>query len=183
MPTTVFSKIKQHLNKKSSKAFTLIELLVVVAVIGILAAVGVTALSGVQESAKINATKANHSLTIKYVNSSLLKASMDNGYMRDFISVRDFDCSRAQDRKILPGTVSSVMDSMVDNLKCTIKDHPFNDPNYPAINYGPRGIKGSVEFYSRCTNQKPIIRIETVYNDNNDKLSHQIDLTDFGSSC
>ena len=71
MPTTVFSKIKQHLNKKSSKAFTLIELLVVVAVIGILAAVGVTAFSGFQESAKINATKANHSLTIKYVNSSL----------------------------------------------------------------------------------------------------------------
>ena len=49
------------------KGFTLIELLVVVAIIGILAAVGVVAYNGYTSAAKKNASKANFSTVIKYI--------------------------------------------------------------------------------------------------------------------
>ena len=61
---------------KKNKAFTLIELLVVVAIIGILAAVGVTTFNGFQEKAKANAVKANHTQSIKYTKTELMKWSL-----------------------------------------------------------------------------------------------------------
>ena len=168
---------------EKTKAFTLIELLVVVAIIGILAAVGVVAYNGYTAAAKSNAAKANHNLAVKYVQSTLLKASIDDGYFRGYITVKDFNCGRAQDVKILPNSETTVMRYMVNHLQCSIKDHPYNNTQYPALGYGPRGILGSVEFYSRCTNKKPIIHIETVYNDNKDKLTNQIDISDYGGYC
>ena len=53
--------------KKNNKGFTLIELLVVVAIIGILAAVGVVAYNGYIGSAKKNATKAIHNLSLIHI--------------------------------------------------------------------------------------------------------------------
>ena len=166
-----------------SKAFTLIELLVVVAIIGILAAVGVTTFGGFQEKAKISATKANHKMAVKFLHTTFMQASLNGGYLENRLSTRDFNCSRSSNQKIFPGSVSSVSNYMVYHLKCLIKEQPFNDPNYPAINWGPRGIKGSVEFYNRCTNSKPIIHIETVYNDNGDKLTEAIDISEYGGYC
>ena len=63
--------------KKNNKGFTLIELLVVVAIIGILAAVGVTAYSGYTASAKISASKTNHSTIAKYIAAELKKCELD----------------------------------------------------------------------------------------------------------
>ena len=58
--------------------FTLIELLVVVAIIGILAAVGVVAYNGYTGAAKVNASKANFSMVIKYIESELMKCELDS---------------------------------------------------------------------------------------------------------
>ena len=54
-----------------NKAFTLIELLVVVAIIGILAAVGVVAYNVYTQSAKENAVKAQHNMSVSYTHLTL----------------------------------------------------------------------------------------------------------------
>ena len=58
-------KIKTH------KGFTLIELLVVVAIIGIISSIGVVSYNGYTNSAKRNATIAQHKTAVKFIKHKL----------------------------------------------------------------------------------------------------------------
>jgi len=68
-------------------------------------------------------------------------------------------------------------------LRCQINNHPWNDPTYPAVNWGPRGILGSVEFENKCINSKAVLEIVTVWNAKGDKLTKQIDMSEYNVSC
>ena len=163
------------------KAFTLIELLVVVAIIGILAAVGVVAYNGYTKSAKQNAAKSNHKLVVKFVTATMLKSTLNDGYFEGMYE--NNGCQNTINKKMTPSTLSGVSNKFMTHLRCQIKTHPFNDPIYPAVNWGPRGIIGSVEFEQECISSEPILKIVTVWNDKNEKLTNEIPMSDYNVRC
>ncbi|MDC0622116.1 prepilin-type N-terminal cleavage/methylation domain-containing protein [Candidatus Pelagibacter sp.] len=163
------------------KAFTLIELLVVVAIIGILAAVGVVAYNGYTKSAKQNAAKSNHKLVVKFVTATMLKSNLNDGYFEGMYE--NNGCQNTVNKKMTPSSLGGVSNKFMIHLRCLIKTHPFNDPTYPAVNWGPRGILGSVEFQNECISSKPVLQIDTVWNDKNEKLTNQIAMSDYDVTC
>ena len=68
-------------NKNMKKGFTLVELLIVVAILGILAALGIVSFGGFLGSTKENASKLNHTLMVKLIQTELLKCSIGNEEM------------------------------------------------------------------------------------------------------
>ena len=163
------------------QGFTLIELLVVVAIIGILAAVGVVAYNGYTGAAKQNAAKSNHKLVVKFVTVTMLKSTLNDGYFEGMYE--NDECKDPVNKKITPSGLDNVSKKFMTHLRCLIKTHPFNDPTYPAVNWGPRGILGSVEFHNECISSKPVLQIDTVWNDKNEKLTNQIEMSDYNVSC
>ena len=73
------------------KAFTLIELLVVVAIIGILAAVGIPIFNGYTATAKVETSRANHTIVKNFITASFAKCSTGSGYIE---LLRRINCSK-----------------------------------------------------------------------------------------
>ena len=147
---TLILKSMRPSGNNNYKAFTLIELLVVVAIIGILAAVGVVAYNGYTKSAKQNAAQSNHKLVVNFVTTTMLKTTLNDGYFEGMYE--NDECKNPINKKITPDGLDGVSKKFMTHLRCLIKTHPFNDPTYPAVNWGPRKILGSVEFHNECIN-------------------------------
>ena len=157
------------------------ELLVVVAIIGILASVGAITYNGFINSAKQNAAKNNHNLVVNFVNATMSQTLLNNGYFKGMYE--NDECKNPINKKITPDALDGVSKKFMTHLRCLIKKHPFNDPSYPAVNWGPRKILGSVEFHNECINSKPVLKIETVWNDKNEQLKNEIYMSDYNVTC
>ena len=77
----------------NKKGFTLIELLVVVAIIGILSSVGVVAYNGYTNSAKRNATIAQHKTAVKFIKHKLAMCMINDGGALPISSKYSINCN------------------------------------------------------------------------------------------
>ena len=149
------------------KAFTLIELLVVVAIIGILAAVGVVSFGGFTGSAKINATKSNHALVVKYIATETKKCET-GAYAMETSPTQRLTCAG---RSVL--TVSTYASSGLVDLKVPYDSQygavSFESPKNSDADLGrnrllqgqsAKYIKVSTCFQSPCTDSANVLTSE-----------------------
>ena len=163
------------------KAFTLIELLVVVAIIGILAAVGVVAYNGYTGAAKVNATKANHKIAVKFVATKLLESSINDGQISSMIGCNNKNPSTYPVNGQQVGTIANYF---YCHLREEITENPWDaNSQWGGFAWGRRKTIGTVEIRTWCSNQGPILYIETTWNKKNEELINQFNVAEYGVNC
>ena len=169
------------MNFKNIKAFTLIELLVVVAIIGILAAVGVVAYNGYTGAAKANATKANHKIAVKFVATKLLESSINDGQITRMIGCNNKNPSTYPVNGQQVGTIANYF---YCHLREEITKNPWDaNSQWGGFAWGRRKTIGTVEIRTWCSNQGPILYIETTWNKKNEELINQFYVAEYGVNC
>ena len=163
------------------RAFTLIELLVVVAIIGILAAVGVVAYNGYTGAARANATKANHKIAVKFVATKLLESSINDGQISSMIGCNNKNPSTYPVNGQQVGTIANYF---YCHLREKITKNPWDaNSQWGGFAWGRRKTIGTVEIRTWCSNQGPILYIETTWNKKNEELINQINVAEYGVNC
>ena len=165
----------------SRKAFTLIELLVVVAIIGILAAVGVVAYNGYTGAAKANATKANHKIAVKFVATKLLESSINDGQISSMIGCNN---KKPTTYPVNGQQVGTIANYFYCHLREKITKNPWDaNSQWGGFAWGRRKTIGTVEIRTWCSNQGPILYIETTWNKKNEELINQFNVAEYGVNC
>ena len=163
------------------KAFTLIELLVVVAIIGILAAVGVVAYNGYTGAAKVNATKANHKIAVKFVATKLLESSINDGQISSMIGCNN---KKPSTYPVNGQQVGTIANYFYCHLREEITKNPWDaNSQWGGFAWGRRKTIGTVEIRTWCSNQGPILYIETTWNKKNEELINQFNVAEYGVNC
>ena len=118
------------------RGFTLIELLVVVAIIGILAAVGVVAYNGYTSGAKKNATKANHKMAVKYIQSEAMKCQVGAS------TILSLTKNKTKSLSCTGLSAKTIVDYIGDHGNFNGEVLDFKNPYWPA----PRGYSHIWEY-------------------------------------
>ena len=123
-------------NIKINKGFTLIELLVVVAIIGIISSVGVVAYNGYTNSAKRNATIAQHKTAVKFIKHKLAMCMINGGGLLSISSKHSIDCDIDNNA----GGINDLNNTFIDYFLDQGWKNPYGDKS-PVVYAGRNGSK------------------------------------------
>ena len=118
------------------KGFTLIELLVVVAIIGIISSVGVVAYNGYSNSAKRNATIAQHKIAVKFIKHKLALCMTKGGGSLPINSKYSINCGLDNNASGINDLNNIFIDYFLDQGW----KNPYGDKN-PVVYTGRNGSK------------------------------------------
>ena len=167
--------------RKFKRAFTLMELMIVIVIIGILATVGMVMFGGQAEKAKIAATKANHKIAVKFVATKLLESSINDGQISSMIGCNNKNPSTYPVNGQQVGTIANYF---YCHLREEITKNPWDaNSQWGGFAWGRRKTIGTVEIRTWCSNQGPILYIETTWNKKNEELINQFNVAEYGVNC
>ena len=123
-------------NIKTHKGFTLIELLVVVAIIGIISSVGIVAYNGYTNSAKRNATIAQHKIAVKFIKHKMALCMTNGGGSLPISSKYSINCDVDNNASGINDLNNIFIDYFLDQGW----KNPYGDKN-PVVYAGRNGSK------------------------------------------
>ena len=123
-------------NIKTHKGFTLIELLVVVAIIGIISSVGIVTYNGYTNSAKRNATIAQHKIAVKFIKNKLALCITNGGGSLPINSKYSINCELDNNA----GGINDLNNIFIDYFLDQGWKNPYGDKN-PVVYAGRNGSK------------------------------------------